>query len=97
MQYKLYSQRSDSRIINISEKQRMLSQKLTKEILILNFVTDTSKSKLEIIRINEIISLWKFNYNVLKKEREYQRSITTFGSIETILRLNQYNIKVELQ
>ncbi|MFV8378871.1 type IV pili methyl-accepting chemotaxis transducer N-terminal domain-containing protein [Flavobacterium sp. LB3R33] len=35
MQYKLYSQRSDSRIINISGKQRMLSQKLPKEILIL--------------------------------------------------------------
>ena len=33
----------------------------------------------------------------LKKEREYQRSIATFGSIETILSLNQYNVKVELQ
>jgi hypothetical protein len=60
-------------------------------------VTDTSKSEQEIIRINEIISLWKFNYNALKKEREYQRSIATFGSIETILSLNQYNVKVELQ
>nr|WP_315208606.1 type IV pili methyl-accepting chemotaxis transducer N-terminal domain-containing protein [uncultured Flavobacterium sp.] len=35
IQYNLYSQRSDSRIINIPGKQRMLSQKLTKEILIL--------------------------------------------------------------
>jgi hypothetical protein len=60
-------------------------------------VTDTSKSKQEINRINEIISLWKFNHNALKKEREYQRSIATFESIETILRLNQYNVKVELQ
>ncbi|MFV8367024.1 hypothetical protein [Flavobacterium sp. XS1P27] len=60
-------------------------------------MTDTSKSKQEIIRINEIISLWKFNYNALKKEREYHRSIATFGSIETILSLNQYNVKVELQ
>jgi hypothetical protein len=31
----------------------------------------------------------------LKKEREYQRSIATFGSIESILSLNQYNVKVE--
>ncbi|MFV8378870.1 hypothetical protein [Flavobacterium sp. LB3R33] len=60
-------------------------------------MTDTSKSEQEIIRINEIISLWKFNHNALDKEREYQRSITTFGSIETILSLNQYNVKVELQ
>lgn len=33
----------------------------------------------------------------LKKEREYQRSIATFGSIESILSENQYNVKVELQ
>jgi uncharacterized protein (TIGR00369 family) len=33
----------------------------------------------------------------LKKEREYQRSIATFGSVESILSLNQYNVKVELQ
>ena len=33
----------------------------------------------------------------LKKEREYQRSITTFGSIESILAENQYNVRVELQ
>ena len=53
IQYNLNSQLSDSRIINISGKQRMLSQKLTKEILILNFVTDTTKSKEEIIQINK--------------------------------------------
>lgn len=67
IQYNLKRQLSDSRIINISGKQRMLSQKLTKEILILNFVTDSSKKKQEIIRINEIISLWKFNHNALEK------------------------------
>ncbi|PWA04626.1 acyl-CoA thioesterase [Flavobacterium psychrotolerans] len=33
----------------------------------------------------------------LKKEKEYQRSIATFGSIESILSENQYNVKVELQ
>ena len=32
----------------------------------------------------------------LKKEREYQRSIATFGSVESILALNTYNVKVEL-
>lgn len=67
IQYNLKRQLSDSRIINISGKQRMLSQKLTKEILILNFVTDSFKKKQEIIRINEIISLWKFNHNALEK------------------------------
>ena len=33
----------------------------------------------------------------MKKERENQRSIDSFGSIESILSLNQYNVKVELE
>jgi len=33
----------------------------------------------------------------MKKEIEYQRSIATFGSIESILKSNQYNVKVELE
>ena len=66
IQYNLHSQLSDSRIINISVKQRMLSQKLTKEILILNFVADTSISNQEISRIHEIIKLWKFNQYALE-------------------------------
>lgn len=33
----------------------------------------------------------------LKKEREYQKSIATFGAIETILSKNTFNVKVELQ
>ncbi|KIA86540.1 ATP-binding protein [Flavobacterium sp. AED] len=67
IQYNLKRQLSDSRIINISGKQRMLSQKLTKEVLILNFVTDTAKSKQEIIRINETLSLWKSTHYNLEK------------------------------
>ncbi|WP_310379163.1 ATP-binding protein [Flavobacterium sp.] len=66
IQYNLKNQLSDSRIINISGKQRMLSQKLTKEVLILNFITDTTQKKQGIQRINEIISLWKFNHYALQ-------------------------------
>lgn len=32
----------------------------------------------------------------LKKEREYQKSIATFGTIESILKSNQYKVKVAL-
>ncbi|MGQ7944689.1 ATP-binding protein [Flavobacterium sp. WC2509] len=67
IQYNLNSQLSDSRIINFSGKQRFLSQKLTKEILILNFVTDAKKSKAEIDKINEIIQRWKFNQYAVEK------------------------------
>jgi two-component system sensor histidine kinase DegS len=67
IQYNLKSQLSDSRIINISGKQRMLSQKLAKEVLILNFVTDTTKKNEEIIRINETLLLWKSTHYNLEK------------------------------
>lgn len=67
IQYNLNSQLSDSRIINISGKQRMLSQKLTKEILILNFIADAKNNKEKIDQANEIIKLWKFNQNALEK------------------------------
>jgi signal transduction histidine kinase len=66
LQYNLNSQLGDSRIINISGKQRMLSQKLTKEILILNYVTDSTNGNQEISRIKETIALWKFNQNALE-------------------------------
>lgn len=66
IQYNLNNQLSDSRIINISGKQRMLSQKLTKEVLILNFTTDSAKISEGIIRLNETISLWKFNHYALE-------------------------------
>lgn len=65
IQYNLKKQLSDSGIINISGKQRMLSQKLTKEVLILNFVADTAKKNEEIIRINRTLTLWKnTHYNL---------------------------------
>lgn len=67
IQYNLHSQLSDSRIINISGKQRMLSQKLTKEILILNFISDAKNNKKEIEQASEIIDIWKFNQHALEK------------------------------
>jgi PAS domain S-box-containing protein len=67
IQYNLNRQLSDSRIINISGKQRMLSQKLTKEVLILNFVTDTAKKNEKINSINETLSLWKTTHYNLEK------------------------------
>ena len=66
IQYNLNSQLSDSRIINFSGKQRFLSQKLTKEILILNFVTKTKDNNAQINKINKIIELWKSNQYALE-------------------------------
>lgn len=67
IQYNLNRQLSDSRIINISGKQRMLSQKLAKEVLILNFVADTTKKNEKINSINETLSLWETTHYNLEK------------------------------
>ena len=65
LQYNLNRQLSDSKIINTSGKQRMLSQKLTKELLILHFATDPSKVEMEKKRIDSILNKLKFNNNAL--------------------------------
>ncbi|HSD09134.1 ATP-binding protein [Flavobacterium sp.] len=70
IQYNLYRQLSDSRIINTSGKQRMLSQKLTKEVLVLHFITDSLQKKEQIDKITKIISQWKSNHNLLVNGNE---------------------------
>ncbi|WP_339919860.1 ATP-binding protein [uncultured Flavobacterium sp.] len=65
IQYNINRQLNDSRLINISGKQRMLSQKLAKEVLILT--TDSSKKVEEISSLRETLSIWKFTHNALEK------------------------------
>lgn len=65
LQYNLNRQLGDSKIINTSGKQRMLSQKLTKELLILHSLTDPIKIKAEKKRIDSILMKWEFNHTIL--------------------------------
>ncbi|MFB3388193.1 ATP-binding protein [Flavobacterium sp. LAR06] len=65
VQYNLKQQLSDSKIINISGKQRMLSQKIVKEVLILHYVSDTTSQK-QIAHLKKVLSLWKNNQNSLE-------------------------------
>jgi len=65
VQYNLKQQFSDSKIINISGKQRMLSQKIVKEVLILHYVSDTTSQK-QISHLKNVLSLWKNNQNSLE-------------------------------
>ncbi|WP_366184421.1 ATP-binding protein [Flavobacterium ovatum] len=59
IQYNINTQMDDSRLINISGKQRMLSQKLVKEILILNTISDSDKINQQINQIQETVAIWK--------------------------------------
>ncbi|WP_291141503.1 ATP-binding protein [Flavobacterium sp. UBA7680] len=65
VQYNLNQQLSDSKIINFSGKQRMLSQKIVKEVLILHYVSDTASAK-QISHLQDVLSLWKKNQNALE-------------------------------
>ncbi|KPH13756.1 type IV pili methyl-accepting chemotaxis transducer N-terminal domain-containing protein [Chryseobacterium sp. ERMR1:04] len=65
VQYNLKKQLSDSKIINISGKQRMLSQKIAKEILILHYDSNNTKED-QIKHLKNVISLWETNQNALE-------------------------------
>jgi signal transduction histidine kinase len=65
VQYCLFGQQNDSKIINISGRQRMLSQKLTKQILILNYVSDPQSNQNAIAEATNILNLWKSSQNAL--------------------------------
>ncbi|WP_316633830.1 ATP-binding protein [uncultured Flavobacterium sp.] len=65
VQYNLNQQLSDSKIINISGKQRMLSQKIVKEVLILHYVSDKVSPK-QISHLKDVLSLWKTAQNALE-------------------------------
>ena len=65
VQYNLNQQLSDSKIINFSGKQRMLSQKIVKEVLILQYVSNNASAK-QISHLNDVLSLWKKNQNALE-------------------------------
>ena len=66
IQSNLKSQLHDSRLINISGKQRMLSQKLVKEILVYTTTTDSTRKNSELQKITATFSTWKSTHFALK-------------------------------
>ncbi len=65
IQFSIDRQLNDSRLINYSGMQRMLSQKLVKEILILSFITNDQKNK-EIDNASNTLKTWQFRHNALE-------------------------------
>ncbi len=62
IQSHLNSQLSDSRVINVAGRQRALSQKLVKEVLLLNPSNDTTLQNQLISQINQTLLLWKTSH-----------------------------------
>ncbi|WP_372745127.1 ATP-binding protein [Lutibacter sp.] len=80
IQKHLNSQLNDSRIVNIAGRQRMLSQKLVKEVLYLNNAT-TKKERLEHVAI-----IKKDNQTFLNAHVSFQNE---FSELRNLIRSNQ--------
>lgn len=63
----LTGQESDSSVINVAGRQRMLSQKLTKEILSLSTESNTENRILLIDKLKGTLSLWELSHTSLQK------------------------------
>ncbi|CAL2078182.1 type IV pili methyl-accepting chemotaxis transducer N-terminal domain-containing protein [Tenacibaculum sp. 190524A05c] len=62
----LKDQQSDSRVINVAGRQRMLSQKLTKEVFLLTSENDSLKSSALKNQIKSTLSLWRMSHESLQ-------------------------------
>jgi two-component system, NarL family, sensor histidine kinase DegS len=67
IQYNINSQFNDSRLINISGKQRMLSQKLVKQVLVLNFISKTTTENKDVDDLYATLTLWQSRQFALEK------------------------------
>lgn len=63
----LETQKSDSTVINIAGRQRMLSQKLTKEIVSISVSSDEKNRRQLKNKITKTLYLWKLSHNSLQK------------------------------
>ena len=63
----LETQKSDSTVINVAGRQRMLSQKLTKEIVSLSDYSDKKNRLLLNNKISETLYLWQLSHHALQK------------------------------
>ena len=85
----LNKQQTDSTVINIAGRQRMLSQKLTKEIVSLSVYSDKEQRNLAINKISKTLYLWQLSHNALQKGNDSlglpkQNSVAIENKFKTI-------------
>ncbi len=66
IQVHLNSQLNDSRVINVAGRQRAYSQKLVKEVLLLNRTADSKERASVVLEIRKTLSIWKTSHKALQ-------------------------------
>lgn len=66
MQFTIARQASDSRVVNLAGRQRMLSQKLSKLALVLGSETDPAERKRRAAQLEETLGLWRQSHDGLR-------------------------------
>lgn len=82
IQNHLNSQLNDSQIVNIAGRQRMLSQKLVKESLLLNNITDSERLKVEVANLKKELKVFDQTHADLQDD------------LNALSELNQENSKI---
>lgn len=104
----LDNQQSDSTVINIAGRQRMLSQKLTKEIVSLTVTEDQINRQLLKNKIKKTLILWELSHNSLQKGNdslglpkgnslEIKTKFEAINPIFNIIKNASYNVVEKLQ
>ena len=86
----LNNQQSDSTVINVAGRQRMLSQKLTKEIVSLSTEQSLEKRILLKDKVKATLNIWEVSHNALQKGSD-SLGLPKKNSLEVIAKFKLLN------
>src|SRR5262249_21736940 len=98
VQHALNQQSGDARVINIAGRQRMLSQRLSKAALALQFTTDPAERKNRAQELQNVLTLWERSHIGLQqgdpeKGLPGQNSAEVIGMFATIEPFHQSMVR----
>ncbi|MBC7654123.1 MAG: type IV pili methyl-accepting chemotaxis transducer N-terminal domain-containing protein [Oligoflexus sp.] len=84
LQYSLSLQKEDAQIINQSGRQRLLSQRISKLVLFINYNHSISHPKYNLDSLNFLVNQWESSNNALVKKNQVDQN----SEIESLLKIN---------
>ena len=79
-QQRLSAQQNDAKLINLSGRQRMISQRLTKELLLIESGQSSQRQVVE-----ELLETWKEAHETLRAESRTPAGLTLVEQIDPVL------------